>query len=312
MPFLAGIASSPGAAKGSRALRLHIYGDPCRRRYIAVMFKRLARSAVIPFVGGTLIWAYMSILSHTMRWRVEGLENVRGLWENADGPKGWVLASWHSRILLMPVLQIIYRPKWKKQAQVMSLMVSNSRDGEFTKRSGLLLGLHIIRGSAPTKGKNKTEGKRGFLGAKEALQVMNKGGGVVVTIDGPKGPPEVVGIGAIKLAQQMGAPIVIYGLSANAKRMKSWDRLLFPAPFARAAMVIPEPIQTSKDMDSEELRQRVERALKEAIARADELAGLAPDAKPVASGTPPASAVEAEEAASPTPAVGAAMEHGGS
>jgi lysophospholipid acyltransferase (LPLAT)-like uncharacterized protein len=152
-------------------------------------------------------------------------------------------------------------------------MVSNSRDGEFTKRAGTLLGLFIIRGSAANKG--KTKDKRGFMGAKEAMQVMNRGGGIVVTIDGPKGPPEVVGVGSIKLAQQMGAPIIIYGLSANARRLNSWDRLLFPKPFARAACVVAV-VPTSKDRDSEELRLEVENALKAATARADELAGLEP------------------------------------
>src|SRR6185503_19807815 len=196
MPFLAGIASSPGAAKGSRLRRLHIYGGDCRRRYIADMFKRLARSPVIPFVGGTLIWAYMSILSHTMRWRVEGVEHLRNVWE---GPKGWVIATWHSRILLMPMVQIIYRPKWSKPPHPATLMVSPSKDGEFTRRSGIWLGLHIIRGS-PSGRSDKN--KRGISAAREAMEVMNKGGGIVITIDGPKGPPEVVGIGTIKLAQQ--------------------------------------------------------------------------------------------------------------
>jgi len=271
------------------------------------MFKRLARSPVIPFVGGTLIWAYMSILSHTMRWRVEGVEHLRNVWE---GPKGWVIATWHSRILLMPMVQIIYRPKWSKPPHPATLMVSPSKDGEFTRRSGIWLGLHIIRGSASGR---SDKNKRGISAAREAMEVMNKGGGIVITIDGPKGPPEVVGIGTIKLAQQMGVPIIIYGLSAHAKRLNTWDRLLWPKPFARGAVVIPEPIQTSKDMDSEELRQRVENALKAATARADELAGLPPDAKPVASAAPPPSPVEANEiAASAATASTAAMEHGGS
>lgn len=234
------------------------------------MFKRLARSPVIPWIGGTLIWAYMSLLAHTLRWRFEGMDNLRNVW---GGPKGWIAATWHSRILLMPVAQILFRPKWPKAPHPPALMVSNSRDGEFTKRAGTLLGLFIIRGSAANKG--KTKDKRGFMGAKEAMQVMNRGGGIVVTIDGPKGPPEVVGVGSIKLAQQMGAPIIIYGLSANARRLNSWDRLLFPKPFARAACVVAV-VRTSKDRDSEELRLEVENALKAATARADELAGLEP------------------------------------
>jgi len=267
------------------------------------MFKRLARSPVIPFVGGTLIWAYMSILSHTMRWRVEGVENVRKVWEN---PHGWVLATWHSRILLMPVLQILYKPKWTKPPHPATLMVSPSRDGEFTNRSGKWLGLHIIRGSSSGR---KDKDKRGMAAAREAMEVMKKGGGIVMTIDGPRGPREVVGIGTIKLAQQMEAPIIIYGLSAHAKRLATWDRLLFPKPFARGAMVIPAPIETSKKMDSEELRQRVELALKEATRRADELAGLAPDTEPApkTSAAAKPSSTQNSEAAPQT-----AMEHGGS
>lgn len=268
-----------------------------RGRIYSRMFKRLARSPVIPFIGGTLIWAYMSILSHTMRWRVEGMEHARKLW---TGPEGWLLACWHSRILLMPVMQIMFGRKWSKPPRPASLMVSTSRDGEFTNRAGTWLGLNIIRGSAATK---KGKDRRGLLAAREAMEEMKKGGGVVVTIDGPIGPAEVVGIGAIKLAQQMNAPIVIYGISANARRLNTWDRLLIPKPFARGAIVIPPPIPTSKDMDSEELRLRVERALREATARADELAGLPQDLTPMAPRVPaqpapsPAKSVEPIEAA---------------
>jgi lysophospholipid acyltransferase (LPLAT)-like uncharacterized protein len=272
-------------------------------RIYSRMFKRLARSPVIPFIGGTLIWAYMSILSHTMRWRVEGMENARKLW---TGPEGWILACWHSRILLMPVMQITFRRKWSKPPRPASLMVSTSRDGEFTNRAGTWLGLNIIRGSAATK---KGKDRRGLLAAREAMEEIKRGGCIVITIDGPVGPPEIVGIGAIKLAQQMNAPIVVYGISANAKRLNTWDRLLFPKPFARGAIVIPPPIPTSKDMDSEELRQRVERALKEATARADELAGLPQDVNPLPSR---ASAQSAPSPPKPAERIEAAMEHGGS
>jgi lysophospholipid acyltransferase (LPLAT)-like uncharacterized protein len=264
------------------------------------MFKRLARSPVIPWIGGTLIWAYMSILSHTMRWRVEGIEHMRKIW---DAPQGWVAATWHSRILLMPMVQIRYRPKWPKPPHPAALMVSPSKDGEFTRRAGIWLGLFIIRGSSSGR---KDKNKRGVSAARESMEVMKKGGCIVMTIDGPKGPREVVGIGTIKLAQQMNAPIIIYGLSANARRLDTWDRLLWPNPFARGACVILPPIPTSKDMDSEELRQRVETALKAATARADELAGLPPDVLPVPAQAQPAPL----QPAAPEPAR-AAMEQSG-
>jgi hypothetical protein len=235
------------------------------------MSKSRRQSPLIPWIGGTLIWLYMLLLAHTIRWRIEGVDQMRRLW---DSPQGWILAAWHSRILLMPYLPIILRPKWPAPPHATALMVSPSKDGEFTNRAGSWLRLHIIRGSSSGR---SDKSKRGVAAAREAMDVMNKGACLVMTVDGPKGPRETVGIGTIKLAQQVGAPIVIYGLSANATRLNTWDRLLWPRPFARGAIVIPEPIPTSKSMDSEELRLRVENALREATRRADELAGLPHD-----------------------------------
>jgi hypothetical protein len=243
------------------------------------MSKPRSQSPVIPWIGGTLIWAYMSLLAHTMRWRVEGIDHMRILWGSPQGPK------------------------WPKPPHPATLMVSPSKDGEFTKRAGTWLGLHIIRGSSSGR---SDKSKRGVSAARESMEVMKKGGCIVMTIDGPKGPREIVGIGTIKLAQQMGVPILIYGLSANAKRLDTWDRLLWPRPFARGAVVIPEPIPTSKTMDSEELRLRVENALKEATARADELAGLAPDTVPA-----PAPAPVAAPQPGTKPEAEPALEHRG-
>jgi hypothetical protein len=279
------------------------------------MFKQLSRSPVIPWIGGTLIWAYMSLLSHTLRWKVEGIEHLRARWEGPEGKKGWVAATWHSRILLMPMVQIIFRPKWPKPPHPPTLMVSPSKDGEFTRRAGIWLGLHIIRGSASGR---SDKSKRGVSAAREAMEVMHKGGGMVITIDGPRGPAETVGMGTIKLAQQMGTPIIIYGLSAHAKRLDTWDHMLWPRPFARAAVVVLPAIETSKKMDSEELRLRVENALKEATRRADELCGMQPDLKPFAAVRERAKAVasadepgeDAAPATSPSPEAPAAMEHG--
>lgn len=257
-------------------------------RYKRAMSKPTSRHPAVPYIGGTLIWAYMSLLAHTMRWRVEGIDHLAEAWK---GPKGWIAATWHSRILMMPMVQVRYRPKWPKPPHPPTLMVSNSKDGEFTNRAGRLLGLHIVRGSRPTPGKEKTEGKRGLLGAREAMQVLLKGGGMVLTIDGPKGPPEEVDMGSIKLAQQVGAPILCYGLSAHARRLDTWDRLLFPKPFARGAVVIAKPIETSKGMDSEALRLEVQQTLKDVTARADMLAGqtdTAPAQAPATSPAPPA------------------------
>ncbi len=103
----------------------------------------------------------------------------------------------------------------------------------------------------------------------------------------------------MKLAQQMGAPIIVYGLSANCRRLNSWDRLLFPGLFAKAACVL-DIVPTAKDMDSDILRLKVEHALKSVTARADELAGLAPI--PAASTAPAEDSPDQQETADDTSA----------
>jgi lysophospholipid acyltransferase (LPLAT)-like uncharacterized protein len=206
---------------------------------------------------------------------------------------------------LMPVVKVVHGNSWPKPPHPLTLMVSNSKDGEFTNRACGMMGLHIIRGSAPTQGKGKTEGKRGFEAAREAMQVMSKGAGLMLTIDGPKGPPEEVSVGAVKLAQQMGAPILCLGLSAAGKRLNTWDRLLFPGLFARGALVVAPPIPTSKAMGTDELRKQVERTLKDVTARADMLAGQTDTALPPKK-------IAALSAAPAASAPDGALEHGGS
>jgi lysophospholipid acyltransferase (LPLAT)-like uncharacterized protein len=239
------------------------------------MLKQIARTPAIPWLGGTLIWAYMQLLYATLRWKTEGLDHLRADWE---GPQPFVLATWHSRIMVMPFVKIYAGRKWQRPPHPLTAMVSASRDGEFTQRVGRLFRVHVIRGSAAKKGKKKD--KRSVSAARQALEAMSKGSGVIMTIDGPTGPAEIVGIGTIKLAQQMNAPIYVYGLSARGRRLDTWDRLIFPAPFSPGAVVIGEPIPTSKDMDSELLRQEVERQLKAVTLRADQLTGLPADALP--------------------------------
>ncbi|MBU6319115.1 MAG: DUF374 domain-containing protein [Alphaproteobacteria bacterium] len=245
------------------------------------MFKRLARSPVIPYVLGTLIWAYQAILTHTLRWRIEGEGPVRALYE---GNGGTIIAAWHSRILLMPLIVIRLRRRWRKPSARTALMVSASRDGEFTARAGRLLGLHIIRGSAANP--SKTKDKRGVAAAREAIAAMKRGASLIVTVDGPKGPSGRVGIGAIKLAQQTQSAIIIYGLSADARRLDTWDRLLLPLPFSRAAAVFAEPVTAYRDSDPEEIRREVEARLRWATARADALAGQRRGAGPESDAEP--------------------------
>jgi len=228
------------------------------------MFKQLSRSPVIPWIGGTLIWAYMSLLSHTLRWKVEGIEHLRARWEGPEGKKGWVAATWHSRILLMPMVQIIFRPKWPKPPHPPTLMVSPSKDGEFTRRAGIWLGLHIIRGSASGR---SDKSKRGVSAAREAMEVMNKGGGMVITIDGPRGPKYVAKPGPVLLAKFTQKPMLAFHFAVDrAWVLNTWDEFIIPKPFARVLLRVSRYMWVPANAD-EAAMQRHHQELQDALDR---------------------------------------------
>jgi lysophospholipid acyltransferase (LPLAT)-like uncharacterized protein len=108
------------------------------------------------------------------------------------------------------------------------------------------------------------------------LRLLRAGVSLVLTADVPK-TARVAGEGVVTLAKLSGRPI--YPLAvASARRIdvNSWDRASVPLPFTRGAIVVGEPIRVAADAspaDIEDARQRVERALDEAHARAYEILG---------------------------------------
>ena len=239
------------------------------------MFKRLARSPVIPFIGGTLIWAYMSILSHTMRWRVEGIEHVRKIW---DTPQGWVardLAFAHPADAGDADHLPAEMAETSAPADADGLALAGWRVHQ--PRRDMARTLHHPRLVVRQEGQGQARrrgGARGDGGDEEGR--LHRHHHRRAEGPAPKSSASARSSWRSRWMRRSSST----GSRRTPNASTPGTACCCPNPFARGAVVIPEPIPTSKDMDSEELRQRVERALKAATARADELAGLAPDAKP--------------------------------
>jgi len=107
-------------------------------------------------------------------------------------------------------------------------MVSLSREGDIGYRLGKWAKLNVVRGSS------------------------NRGGSKA---------------GAIVLPQLSGAPIYLFTLETDrCWRIKSWDRLIIPKPFAKISIRIPEPISIPRELNRgqlEEQRLQLENALNE-------------------------------------------------
>lgn len=233
--------------------------------------KSILRSDIVQSILAQIIWVYMLAISKTGRWQVEGLERAREIWKDE---RGGVLACWHSRILLLPVGWTKYVRHFDSNKPNPAILISLSKDGEFVARASEKLGLKIIRGSSGNK-KKKTKKKGGAAAIRETTEFLGQGGIVCITLDGPRGPRQRAGLGAVLMAQKKGARLIPYAHAIKpAKRLNSWDRFLVPFPlFPKGAIIFGEPIETNRDMSAQEIREKLEIAVNEATERAEALIG---------------------------------------
>lgn len=169
-----------------------------------------------------------------------------------DSGEGKIACMWHGRTVI-PAFGRFWKSFW--------VMISLSRDGEMQARIYKRIGFNIIRGST---------GRGGARAAAESVSVLKKGGKMAITPDGPKGPSQIVQHGVMFLARKSGAALYPMGVACRPCILApSWDRYLVPIPFARAAIVIGEPLHVPEDANQEE-EERVRLALQEAINRAQE------------------------------------------
>jgi len=108
-------------------------------------------------------------------------------------------------------------------------IISQSRDGEIIAMVCKSLGIHSMRGSS-TRG-----GSEALNALVDYIRAGHIGG---FTPDGPVGPPYVCKPGIIRLAARTGSPLLAFCWDAwPSHEFNSWDRTIFPFPFARLAVL---------------------------------------------------------------------------
>ena len=115
-----------------------------------------------------------------------------------------------------------------------SVMVSQSRDGELIARAVGHLGIDTARGSSS---------RGGAQGMRELLRQAKKGSDIAFTPDGPRGPRGEVQPGVLMAAQSTGWPIIpVAYADTRYKQLRSWDGMRVPLPFAAVHFVYGEPL----------------------------------------------------------------------
>ena len=165
----------------------------------------------------------------------------------------FIFSLWHGHLL--PLL-------WYHRDQGVVVLISEHRDGELVARAASSLGFGLIRGST-TRGAG-----RALI---SIVRVLQAGGEVAITPDGPRGPAAKFAPGALVAAHRSDSFILpVVAVADRAWRLKSWDRFLIPKPFARVTIAYGNPtkvLATSPRAAAEEA-SRFEELMSEALGMA--------------------------------------------
>jgi lysophospholipid acyltransferase (LPLAT)-like uncharacterized protein len=211
--------------------------------------KGLFRQAAVQAALGWTLGVYLRLILATVRWRHENLACVE---PTLTGGSGAIALFWHGRV---PLCLATAPQWWRKRTRA---FVSPSADGEFIARALAMSGFPAIRISSAKRG-DTAKARQAVAAIREAVAWVGGGGALVVTPDGPRGPNEVIAPGALQIARRSGQPVFLMGIAARpAAQLKTWDRVMFAAPFGRGAVVWDGPLHVPPDADETAIGRLIE------------------------------------------------------
>ena len=151
----------------------------------------------------------------TCRWKVVGLESFNNAIKKN---KPILLCSWHEHLLCVARY-------FKNNSLNLYGISSTHLDSEILAKILSSWKIKLIRGSST----------RGWVSVlKKMLTVFKDPSSIIVlTNDGPKGPPKIAKEGSLSVAKKQGAQIVAISSYTNRSwRLNSWDKTLIPKPFS--------------------------------------------------------------------------------
>jgi lysophospholipid acyltransferase (LPLAT)-like uncharacterized protein len=120
------------------------------------------------------------------------------------------------------------------------------------------LGYDVVFGSA------RHGGSRALRNLADA--VREKPRNVLMAVDGSRGPRRVMKAGACVLAYRTGLPVRLLRCRARGLRLPTWDRMVWPLPFARIHVT-----SDTVHMPAEATREEINELVAACAARLDEL-----------------------------------------
>lgn len=212
----------------------------------------------VGWVITSLIVDTFLLFESTLDVRVYGLERLKELKRAGKNP---LLVIWHGQGLL---------PLANLRQERLCLYASHTRDEKYSPflqrlRWWTLRFIERMGYSVLDAAQFKSE-SRGVL---QFVELLRSGRGSVIAADGPSGPIYKAKAGPTFLAKKTGVTLLPMG-SARSKgfHMDQWDRFEIPALFAKAVIVIGEPIEITANSDDtalESARQLLEVRMNDAV-----------------------------------------------
>jgi len=194
---------------------------------------RLINKENMDFIAG--------IVYKIMHWQ-ESHTHIKEI--NNPGISPCIYAMWHANQFLIYGI---------RNREKLSVLISNSIDGEIISRTVEKMGFKVLRGSA---------GKRGAVeSTMHMISLLKNGENIAIMVDGPSGPLHKVKNGVIKLAQKTGAPIIPvhwYSGQRTFVNLPSWDKMTTPFWECNLINVYGKPIYISENPTDEEINNAKE------------------------------------------------------
>ncbi len=230
-----------------------------------MVLRNLLKSQAAQRGAASILGFYLHAALATTRWTLDGEVNLAPF--VTDTPV--IAAFWHECLPLMPAMWRQVRRRNNRRRAVM--LVSRHRDGKFIAAIMARFHLRAVHGSTGTASSSGLKDRGGAAGLRGMLAALDAGDAVVLTPDGPRGPPRQAAHGVSHVAALSGAPVL--PMAARMRHrvlLPSWDRMLLPLPFGRGVLVCLPAIAVGPG-GARDAHSQIEAALTAASARAEAL-----------------------------------------
>jgi lysophospholipid acyltransferase (LPLAT)-like uncharacterized protein len=223
--------------------------------------RRLENSRVLEIVLSGMLAAHLKFCLVTTRWQTRGTDELAEAL--SQGPV--LLVLWHSRTMVAPI-------HWPHGIAKFTTLHDTSPVARLAGATQRWFGVTPI--PMAHKATNTA-------GSRQILRNFKAGNSVGMAADGPRGPARKLKDAPLEWARVTGAPVFFYAFSMRRhKRLRSWDRMMFPLPFTRGAYIYRRwQAEVPRRMDKParaRLRQEMAEALNTVQADTDAMIDLPP------------------------------------